>query len=112
MTEYRLNPDGDYAPRRMAVGEVIPVNHVEGEPRLAFLCPCGKRPVIVLRHKHKASFDLQGRLSLRKSVGSRGWVHTVNGKSLTGMPLNWCHFMISKGRAVMCDDAQCFGTEK
>ena len=104
--EYKLNPDGTYAPKRMAIGEVVSLSN----KRFAFLCPCGIRVVIVTNAAHKASFDSEGRMTLKHSVGTKGWIQTIKEPFIReGLPLEWCHFVVKNGIATVCNNAQCYG---
>jgi len=104
-TTYRLNPDGEYAPRKMKQGEVIPLP----DNRYAFRCPCGIRIAIATR-AHKPSFDSEGTMTLKHSVGTKGWIQTIQEPFIReGLPLEWCHFIISNGIGTVCDNAKCYG---
>ena len=75
---------------------------------VTFRCPCGERMVSVRRPPHsRIEFDEDGRLTVEGSIANRAGA-LLNNHGLW-LDAGACHFHVTAGRAVMCDDVTCPG---
>lgn len=67
-----------------------------------FWCPCGTRVCNLWIPPHKVSFDKDGIMHIKNSIGSR---------AKEGRPKDWCHFFVKHGKYIIAKDARCPGKE-
>ena len=99
----RLYRKTDQSPRSLTPGWVWHWDEGERGAACQFRCPCGERSVYVTSPPHGISFDTEGLLTLKGSVGYA---------ARDSHPENWCHFKMEAGVATMYGDAQCPGAKK
>ena len=107
MSRYRRIENGD---GRLGRRDVYAwQNEQGGLVEAHFRCPCGERVIKVVDPPHGISYDAEGLLTVKGSIGSRAI--PAHGPH-PARPENWCHFWITRGHAGVYNDAQCPGAER
>ena len=103
MIEYRRH-DSEDMERPLKPGPVLHwADRMRGDA-VIFSCPCGAREIFATTENgHKISFDDEGRLTIRGSLGAHP-------RPQDGYPeANWCHAYVTDGVFEVLDDSICPG---
>ena len=105
MSEERYHRSAKEGPPYPLVGREVLFWEEHDRSAASFLCPCTKRSVYIIDPPHGISFDEDGYLIVKGSMGSKA-------DPVMERPANWCHFFIGReapGEVEICEDAQCPG---